>query len=277
VRGRPLVLVVAVLWLGGCHPAAGTTEPQLHVLSYLLDQWKLGVSILGFGGTVLALFFAGRQYRRAEEWKRAEFVAKEMKDFFGDRKVAIALQSIDWGNRHANLLGLSDPADKTKTRVTRALQTTALLPHSIVDPHTGSDGESDADDPTMRRFSPEEAAIRDCYDALLDGLERFDSFLQSKLVTVKALRPYLEYWIDDIAADAGDADDAAWNACLLAYIQIYRFRGVQRLFDEFGYDIRVGGKIYEGFMAKVAEGSPARRLCEAFRREPQAQRLVSMP
>jgi hypothetical protein len=237
---------------------------QLPFLTYVLDQWKLIVSVLGFGGTAIALLFAVRQYKRAEQWKRAEFVAKEMKDFFEDPKVRAALQLIDWGTRRFNLFGLHDPADKTKTRVTRALQCSALLPHTIVDPRAGSDGESETEEPSMRRFSPEEAVIRDCYDALLDGLERFESFAQSKLVTVEILRPYLGYWIDDIAAEAKDTDDAAWCACLLAYVQFYRFEGVQRLFARFGYDISVGGEIYRGFVHQAGERGPTGRLREAF-------------
>ena len=79
----------------------------------------------------------------------------------------------------------------------------------------------------MRRYTPPETAIRDCFDAFLDGLERFSSYVQTGLISVSQLRPYLEYWIDDIHEIAKDDDDAAWPAALLAYIEFYRFRGVQ--------------------------------------------------
>ena len=56
-----------------------------------LELERLVVSILGFAGTIITIGMAIHQYRRAEQWKRAEFVAKEVKDFENNSVVRNAL------------------------------------------------------------------------------------------------------------------------------------------------------------------------------------------
>jgi hypothetical protein len=70
--------------------------------------------------TLLVLLGGLYQYRRSQLWKRAEFIAGEMKVFFADSDLA--------------------------------------------------------------GYTPKEVAIRDAYDALLDGLERFSGFLKTGLI-----------------------------------------------------------------------------------------------
>ena len=95
-------------------------------------------------------------------WKRAEFLAKEMKEFFDNARVQNAPLLIDWGTRWIRLLDDSE-SNRGNVVVTRQFQ----------------------------RYTPAEAAIRDCYDAFLDGLERFSSYVQTGLINVRQLRPYL--------------------------------------------------------------------------------------
>jgi hypothetical protein len=68
----------------------------LHLDDYLKIMALLGASI-AFG---VGLF----QYRRAQRWKRAEFLANEMKEFFATPRVQKALLLIDWGRRRVQLL-----------------------------------------------------------------------------------------------------------------------------------------------------------------------------
>lgn len=215
---------------------------------------KLLVSVLALGGTVIAAGVGLRTFWRTEQWKRAEFLAREMKDFFSNRQVALALQMIDWDSRRLTLLGDADP-NKT-VRVSRADQLRALLPHPLLgtDDLCGtSPTESDDQESACGAYSPEQAAIRDCYDAFLDGLERFASYVSSGLIEVSDLRAYLTYWIDDIHAPAENADDAAWSAAILAYIEFYRFRGVQALFLAFERDIRPSQPCFTEFLRRMTD------------------------
>jgi hypothetical protein len=238
-----------------------------------LELAKLAVSILALGGTLVAAVIAIRTYLRTEKWKRAEFLAGEMKEFLADRRVQNALLMIDWGTRRIRLLD-EGTEDQGSVLVTRRLQIHALLPHTLINPRQGSDAEqssesvdaeqsSDITESPIPRYTPAEAAIRDCYDALLDGLERFSSYVQTGLVDVAELRPYLEYWIDDIHAPTKDPDDAAWTAALLTYIDFYRFRGVQSLFRAFGRSIDPPESAFTGFLEQMEDQGLAESLAKA--------------
>jgi hypothetical protein len=229
-----------------------------------IELAKLAVAIIGLAGTIVAAVIAIRSFRRTERWKRAEFLAHEMKEFFADPRVQTALLLIDWGSRRISLIDGGGAAQQ-KVLVTRDLQVHALLPHTLLDETLGSDGEAGnaADVQQMRRYTPEEAAIRDCYDTFLDGLERFSSYTQTGLVGVSELRPYLDYWIEDIHSPAKDRKDAAWSAALIVYIQFYRFSGVQWLFRAFGCSIDPSETTFSTFLSQMSDQVLASRLARA--------------
>jgi amino acid permease len=52
-----------------------------------LKQTEHWLTIFGFVGTAVALVFGFYQYLKAEQWKQAEFLSKEMKEFFANRDV----------------------------------------------------------------------------------------------------------------------------------------------------------------------------------------------
>jgi hypothetical protein len=141
---------------------------------------QLIVSILGFGGTIAALAFGLAQYRRAEQWKRGEFVAKEIKEFESNPEVRNAMFMIDWGIRKINLGLLPNASECDLIRVTRETQWRALVPHPLKpgyeDPSAVWNDESR--DATKPRFTRTEARIRDTYDAFLSYLERFANYVE---------------------------------------------------------------------------------------------------
>src|SRR5947209_6418591 len=82
---------------------------------------QLVVSILGFGGAIAAFIFAFIQYRRSEQWRRTEFIAKEIKEFESDPVVQNALLMIDWGTRRINLFLVPDPNKTDFIKITREI------------------------------------------------------------------------------------------------------------------------------------------------------------
>jgi hypothetical protein len=218
-----------------------------------IPQTQLLVSvvavILGTSGAVVAW----RTFIRSERWKEAEFLAREMKDFFGDPRVQTALVMVDWGLRRIKLL--EDSAqDGGHVMVDRTMQVQALRPHVLL--------VRGSDEVGKGRFTREEAAIRDHYDALLDGLERFGNYVSTKLVRVENIRPYIGYWLDDIHSDAENAADAAWTTALLTYIDFYRYRGVQRLFKEAGKPIDPSSEAYRKSLSQMEDRGLAVKFAE---------------
>jgi hypothetical protein len=262
-RGRS-ILIVSLLYgwsLTLCATAAYADEAA--VTNSGFDWWKL----VGLSGAAIAFLAGLQQYRSAQQWKRAEFVANEMKELQGDTKATMALSMIDWESRDFKL----KPGDSTPTRVTREMQCRALLPHTIASPSQQSDTQSSAarDGAQLKGFSEAEADIRDCFDSLLDWLDRFGSYLQTSLLTAKDMRPYIGYYVNDIAAPTADPDEALWCVCFLTYVHFYHFDGIVWLFREFGHDISPDGPIFTAFMNNVRSDRKglATDLQSAARRE----------
>jgi hypothetical protein len=211
---------------------------------------QLLVSILGFGGAIAALVFGLLQYRRSEQWKRGEFVAKEIKEFESNPEVRNTMFMIDWGIRKINLSLLPNASERDLIRVTRETQWRALVPHPLKPKYEDLSAawDDESRDPTKPRFTATEATIRDNYDAFLSYLERFANYVRSGLVTAEEFKPYLIYWIDSIANVEGVADyegDAEWRCALLTFINYYDYKGVVLLFNLYDRNIEPGGSIYQ--------------------------------
>jgi hypothetical protein len=216
-----------------------------------LPQAQLLISTIVVVLAISGAIVTWQTFLRSERWKEAEFLAREMKEFFDDQRIQKALVMVDWGLRPIQLLGNAD-ADGGFVIVDRMLQVQALRPHVLL--LRGSDEIG------RGRFTPAEAAIRDHYDALLSGLERFGNYLRTKLIRVETMEPYIGYWVDDIHSDAENAADAAWTAALLTYIDYYRFRGVQDLFTAFGKPIDPSSEAYLRSLAKMEDRDLAAKL-----------------
>ena len=175
-----------------------------------------------------------------------------MKALFSDPQVRNALLMIDWGARRINL-ELDDDLPTTHwPAVDRAMQIAALRPHTL-----SSIGEGVVTDDAIQlgkgRFTPSEVAIRDAYDAFLDGLERFADYVSVGIVEVEDLEPYLRYWIRDVVSTNGSQDDMRWSLALLAYIDFYGFDGTIDLFSRFGHEIRVGKQCWNSISKSAGE------------------------
>jgi hypothetical protein len=201
-----------------------------------LESADFYLKLLAGLGAVLAFVVSLRQYRLTQLWKRKEFLGAEVNQFLRDPAVRNALLMVDWGSRRIPF----DPAVGRECwpKVTRSIQVEALEPHALRTPQKSTDSLE------PRRFSPLEAQIRDTYDALLDGLERFAAFADSGLYDPPELEPYLRYWIRQITSNDGSLGDRRWLLALLAYMEYYGFRGTQRLLAGLGHDVMIGGRLW---------------------------------
>ena len=78
------------------------------------ERSKLLLSIAGYLAGLAAFAIGLTQYRRADYWKRCEFLAREMKEFFADPKVNLTLTMIDWGVRRIKLLEAGSTTDGSR-------------------------------------------------------------------------------------------------------------------------------------------------------------------
>ena len=85
-------------------------------------------------------------------------------------------------------------------------------------------------------------AIRDCIDRYLDMLMRLQTFVDSRLIKIDELGPYIRYWIKLAAGQMSGHHDPDIFVLLLNYIKEYGFagddgsEGAAKLIRAFGYD-----------------------------------------
>ena len=238
-------------------------------LEHKLTFAQVIVSFFGFIGAISAFTFAIFQYRKAEKWKRMQFVADEVRDLEADPVIANALLMIDWVVRKINLLLVPDAKVVDLVKITRDMQWRALLPHTLKQKYpeyqakTRMDIEGTSGEIAPVRdlgFEATEVLIRDTYDALLTRLDRLETFIDADLIGADELRPFISYWIDAITALDRTGDDATWAFTLLTYIEFYKYTGVTNLFRRFGKNIGADGDIYRTISESVPDRELAGRL-----------------
>ena len=175
-----------------------------------LSDWKPDdiLKTIALFGAALAFVVGLAQYRRAQHWKRAEWVAQEMKSFLGDPIVQAVFLMFDWGSRRIALYPDRKEESDRYVLLTNEIVAAALMSH---DDRPG--------------FSQLEADIRAAFDRALDGLERFHSYVDTGLVELRDLRPYLKYWAVSLCAPRSPRPPEHRLARLRAYMIRYGYEG----------------------------------------------------
>lgn len=182
-----------------------------------LSEWKPDdlVKLLVLLGAALAFVVGLAQYRRAQQWKRVEWVAQEMKGLFGDPIVQAAMRMFEWGSRRIPLYPDRKEESERYVLLKNEIVADALLLH---------DDRPDG-------FSDQETDIRAAFDRFLDGLERFHSYVATGLVQLSDLRPYLKYWAVLLCRPRGPRPKDHRLARLAAYMKHYGFEGALALLE----------------------------------------------
>ena len=89
-----------------------------------LEHIKSLVTVTGALGSFIVFSIGVSTYLRTEKWKRAEFLANEMKEFFASPRVQKALFLVDCGSRKLQLID-DRSGDEGRILVTRHMQTKA--------------------------------------------------------------------------------------------------------------------------------------------------------
>lgn len=178
------------------------------------------IALFGVVAGLIAFLSGLYQYIKAQQWKKAEFVVKEIKEFEADTQINLAMQMLDWNSREYDLLRESSKAEK-KVLITDENLCMALIPHTA----------------KPSGFEPYQVIIRDVFDQLLDSFEKFEHFIQSGLVAHNDFKPYLIYWIKIIGNRDSGRKTEEFYTCLWAYIDFYGYNGVQSFIKRFGFDI----------------------------------------
>src|ERR1043165_8716615 len=174
-----------------------------------LSEWKPDdlIKAIVFLGAAIAFVVGLAQYRRGQHWKRVEWVAQEMKSLFDDPISKAAFLMFEWSSRRIPLYPDRAAEADRFVELTNEVVSKALM---------------------VRRsepFTELESDIRYAFDRALDGLERFHSYIDTGLVTLSDVRPYLKYWADRLCNPDKPRPPEHRLARLVAYMKNYGFEG----------------------------------------------------
>jgi hypothetical protein len=175
------------------------------------------IEILKLLGAAAAFWIGLNQYRKSEAWKRLEFVAAEMKCFYDDAAVKLAMGMLDWRKKEVALFKYRGENDFDRATVDYAIVAKAL-----------------GVDPEMK-YDKVHSAVREIFERFLEFLARFEGFLATGVVKQADLNPYLDYWIKLIAGQDGHSPEVTKQVLpsLWKFIDYYGYRDVRRFISRY--------------------------------------------
>lgn len=158
------------------------------------NQLELSKLIVGFlmpAITTAVFIFGVYQYRRAQRWKRQEFLAIVIKNFFDDFYVGQALLMLDW---HEHTLKYYPDSVKTfnynRDELGIALET--------------EDFRREKNNDKTPMFNEYETVIRKSFDKLFYYFASFQCHIENDLYKQKDIEPYIIYYLR-ILGDKGSS------------------------------------------------------------------------
>jgi hypothetical protein len=175
------------------------------------------VEILKILGAAAAFWIGLNQYRRSEAWKRLEFVAAEMKAFYDDAAVKLAMGMLDWRKKEIALYKYRGENDFAREVVDYAIVASALS----TEPE--------------KKYDKVHSAVREIFERFLEFLARFEGFLATGVVEQTDLNPYLDYWIKLIAGRDSHSPEVTAQVLpqLWKFIDYYGYRDVRRFIGRY--------------------------------------------
>lgn len=200
---------------------AGQSSRNAEKISDVSDLLEL-IAKLGVLAAALVFLFGLYQYEVGQKWKREEFLAGTVNDFGGRTSVENAKKMIEllmfYPQGRKLRLYPDAPDAEQSVRVENIL--------SALDP-----------DATYL-LTDDEKQIRECFDAFFSRLERFEHYIESKLVEEDSVYIYLNYWINilmgrETVQGKGAMLDQNHLAALMGYVEYYEFPKIDDLLERY--------------------------------------------
>jgi len=164
-------------------------------------------------GGVVAAFKAIAEFRETRLWRRTELAKNIVDEIWADKKCRDAMVMVDWDNREFTL------DSEEKVRINRIEVGPALRT-----------------DVQKLTFSKKEVFIRDCFDSLLDALQRLEHYIGTGLISFEDVEYPLDYTVVELCFIRAEIN---------GYVVAYDFHNAARFLGR--YDVwkrldRVGRK-----------------------------------
>lgn len=151
----------------------------------------------GSVATCIALVVAVRDQRAALKWKRAEFVAQQIKEWEAQPGVQAVFQILDYTGKR---LVPTDYGGRTSQQI---IVSSEVLRRALELPHVRREQKQSK----VAQFELFEHDLRHFFDQFFEGLARFQLCVEAGLVGSAAFKPYLAYWSDRMSGKALHGSD----------------------------------------------------------------------
>ncbi len=122
---------------------------------------------------------AQKQYQRAQDWKRLEFIAKEMRDFGNIADVRNAIDMMSWLFKEIEFF----PNSKNPKR-------------NLCEKVFSKNIRSTFEKLNQGRYLDSiETLISETFEIFFQEVERLNSFVETKLVSAEELYPFIYFWV----------------------------------------------------------------------------------
>jgi hypothetical protein len=240
--------------------AAADTSLSEHVRLWLSVLLGPAVTALGFAFIYKQLQISARQaevasnsyfeaaqratVQAAEQpnWKKAEFLANQVKDFFSDESVERTVYMLDW---HIRKLVIADDDDEVVLTLHDDKDRAEAENRPNLRDKFLNDGRAVVIARALRKhddegFAEHEAVVRDNFDWLFFILGQFQHMIQSGLFTYQEVDIHLSYVLDLISGGL-DYVSPEVTAAVARYVREYDFPATKALMES-RIDCRKGQK-----------------------------------
>ena len=177
---------------------------------------------------------ATAQATAQQNWKKSEFLANQVRDFFADKVVTYVVQMLDFSVRAMTIekygaekiYFMHDKQTATDEAEKRKRVGENPIPGDKV--VVLAEALRDHNDNGVERFTPLEALVRDDFDWFFFRLEQFHHMIQSNLFTYSELEVHLRYVLDLISGGR-DYVSKTLVGQIEVYAKTYDFQGTEAL------------------------------------------------
>lgn len=189
--------------------------------------------------TIVAFIFGLNQYRRTQKWKRQEFLANVVKDFFSDFYVSQALSMLDW---HKLELKHEPNSDKTFTyyrdNLGEALDTEEIRKE-----------KRPLQNPL---FDNDEVTIRFSFDKLLYFISSFQCHIENGLYKKEDIEPYIIYYLRIIGErNKYKRIDDRTRFKLWEFMKFYDYKNVIKFMNLYNFNYQKVKKYHEEYLTEI--------------------------
>lgn len=176
---------------------------------------------------------ATAQAKEQQTWKKAEFLANEVKDFYADKRIERVTHIVDWDTckirfdeKAEQVLCIHDDAKNAKAKLEGPFAEKFFSKNLVViiSQALRVHGKDD-------RFTELESAVRDEFDWFFFRLGQFQHMIVSKLFTYEEVEIHLDYVLDLFSGGLPNRVSPALTKTLDAYMKNYSFAAAKSLID----------------------------------------------